>query len=226
MDFQDVKTYRDLQDSNILFLEGGLNRTPYHHGPVDPETIPLLNDLVNINDLGFISVMGQPALNDVKFVDKTWTIPGSSQIRGNWWYQVMQRSFIEGYLPKAYLETFIEFMDTQPDYYYRVYDIQSGWFSSVRLVEIKDTFPSSFFNITKERVSYDLQTLDQAQWEYYSNITADMTPPFDFSGYPNIVKVMIPHTVKIIISSRGYNSGSVEQLLLNFFYSLHKIMGN
>jgi hypothetical protein len=48
MDFQDVKTYRDLQDSNILFLEGGLNRTPYHHGSVDPETIPLLNDLVNI----------------------------------------------------------------------------------------------------------------------------------------------------------------------------------
>ena len=225
--FKDVQTYRDLQDVNILFLQGKLKKTPYHLGPVDEETIPLLENLITINDLGFISVMGQPALDEIKFVDRTWKLNG--QICGNWWYQLRQRSVIEGYLPKAYLDLFLEFMVNQPDYYYRIYDIQkkTGWFGgySFELPVLYDGMPRGL-NITLVRVSKDLNMLDEADWDDPTNILLSIPPPFDFYGYSNIENIMIPYTVKVVISSKEYNSGSVEQLLLDFFYYLHKVIGN
>lgn len=225
--FKDVQSYRDLQDVNILFLQGVLKKTPYHYGPIDDETIPLLEKLVTINDLGFISVMGQPALDEIKFVDRTWERNG--QIYGNWWYHVQQKSMIEGYLPKAYVEEFIDFMSNQPDYYYRIYDIQieKGWFGSKSIVlpVLHNAMPQQWVNITRDQVSKDASNLHEADWEDHTNIPSDMSPPFDFRGYPNIENIMIPYTVKVVITSKEYNSGSVEDVLLDFFYYLHKVIG-
>jgi hypothetical protein len=59
--YSKMKTFQQLCDSNVAFLNGEYDETFYHNGPVDDETIPLLDDLKRINKLGFISMEGQPA---------------------------------------------------------------------------------------------------------------------------------------------------------------------
>jgi hypothetical protein len=59
--YSKMKTFQQLCDSNVAFLNGEYGETFYHNGSVDDETIPLLDDLKRINKLGFISMDGQPA---------------------------------------------------------------------------------------------------------------------------------------------------------------------
>jgi hypothetical protein len=93
--FHQVRTYRELQDVNIQFLRGEIQKTPYHGGPVDSETIPLLSDLIRLNELGFVTVGGQPAQDETKFVKRTWKVRGEEW--GNWWVRTQQRPFLEGF---------------------------------------------------------------------------------------------------------------------------------
>lgn len=59
--YSKMKTFDELCNSNVEFLNGKYTETFYHLGPVDEETIPLLDDLRRINKLGFFSTEGQPA---------------------------------------------------------------------------------------------------------------------------------------------------------------------
>ena len=56
------------------FLKGKIKKTPYHCAPVNSETIPLLADLIRVNRAGFISVCGQPALDEIKFVSTIFVV--------------------------------------------------------------------------------------------------------------------------------------------------------
>ena len=62
--FHNVKTFTDLQYIYIKFLKGEIEISPDQYGPVNSETIPLLNDLIKINKLDFISVSGQPSIRN------------------------------------------------------------------------------------------------------------------------------------------------------------------
>jgi len=62
--FRSVKTYTDLLKVNVRFLQGKVHSTPYQLAPVDAETVPLLDNLVNINRRGFFSFEGQPTVRE------------------------------------------------------------------------------------------------------------------------------------------------------------------
>lgn len=44
-----AKTYNDLLSTNRQFLKGLIRATPWHYGPIDDETYPLIKILVKIN---------------------------------------------------------------------------------------------------------------------------------------------------------------------------------
>ena len=56
--YREATTFKNLVCLNIAFLKGILNGTPYHHGPIDDETIPLLSQLIQLNKKGFLSTNG------------------------------------------------------------------------------------------------------------------------------------------------------------------------
>ncbi len=58
--WENVINFRQLQDLMISFLNGKLPNNPWHATEVDPETVPLLKRLIDLNDLGCVSVEGQP----------------------------------------------------------------------------------------------------------------------------------------------------------------------
>lgn len=55
-----IQTFEELQQAMIMFLSGQLPSNPWHETNVDPETVPLLENLHYLNGLGFITTESQP----------------------------------------------------------------------------------------------------------------------------------------------------------------------
>jgi len=60
MQWSSGKTFEDLQSLNLAFLSGFINETPYHFGPLDPESNIILKQLHLMNRLDMITYNSQP----------------------------------------------------------------------------------------------------------------------------------------------------------------------
>jgi transcription termination factor NusB len=58
--YKDTGMFERFKMLMIMFLKGEIYSNPFHLGPVDPETIPLLKNLILINEAGFVTLEGQP----------------------------------------------------------------------------------------------------------------------------------------------------------------------
>jgi hypothetical protein len=107
----------DLIKVNIVFLENRINKTLYHDGPIDKETIPLINKLKQLNDYGFMSVCGHSGLiEECKFIDKTWIFNGN--LCGNWYIsqKQKQKSYISGFMKNEKIDSFIKYIKQIKNY--------------------------------------------------------------------------------------------------------------
>lgn len=59
-----ARSLDDLARATIAFLRGELDSTPTHGGPPNPETGPLLETLVSLNEAGFVTMDSQPGVVD------------------------------------------------------------------------------------------------------------------------------------------------------------------
>lgn len=209
--YRRIKTYKDLLKANVAFLRGKISETPYHLGPIDEETIPLVNDLVKINEAGFLSIEGQPALVETDFVEKTWKYP-NGRIGGNWWYTIEQKPYICGFMPTSQLNPFLHFMKNKKDYYYQIV------VNTIPSQLLATTFPEERYNVTRSRSHKVKSELSRVKWTNDTNINNE--PEEDtrgnFDEYPICYK-LLESTVYVIIAGREYNKGSVETLLLEFY---------
>jgi hypothetical protein len=101
--WSNIQTYGDLIKVNLLFLNGKLKMTPYHLGPIDPETFPFLTKLRKINKMGFVTVNSQPGT--CKEFDSTEET-----------YLKEQRAFLQGFFSRKFTPVLIrELFRVQPN---------------------------------------------------------------------------------------------------------------
>jgi hypothetical protein len=104
-----VRSFQDLLHLNVRYLRGEGVSTPYHFDSVDEETLPLLGDLIRINQAGFLSVEGQPAMR--------------VRERGGWGYSdsnytdTHQVSYVVGFVHATVAQRLARFLRRQPVYY-------------------------------------------------------------------------------------------------------------
>lgn len=96
MDLWDVDTFDELQDLMLDFLNGDLETTPWHLGPVDDETNLIIYKLKTINDLGFVTTDSQPG------ICQEITSP-----EGKKWNE-RQRGYITGFMEKGKFKKFVK----------------------------------------------------------------------------------------------------------------------
>lgn len=80
-----ARTLSDLSEATIEFLEGRLQETPVHWGPIDPESNQLVPILVSMNRAGLITTCSQPGMTDVE-------------------HRGAQRAFVEGFCDRETAE--------------------------------------------------------------------------------------------------------------------------
>jgi hypothetical protein len=75
-----VRTYTEMVKCTVEFLQGRLVSTPCHLGPLNPESVEIQDDLVNLSRHGLLTLGSQPTLDE-----------------GGW----RQRSYLDLYAPDA-----------------------------------------------------------------------------------------------------------------------------
>jgi len=108
--YLNVKTFENALCLNIAFLKGIISETAYH-GPLDDETIPLLSNLVKINENGFLTINSQPGEISEPYISPL----------DNMRYITEQKSSIEGFIHKSNLQPLIKFIENKP-YYIKIDD--------------------------------------------------------------------------------------------------------
>jgi len=189
-----IKTFEDLIEYNLKFLNGEIKETFYHCGPVDEETIPLLDNLKKINRFGFLSINGQPGLLEYDIY---------SDYVSNY-VDTEQKSWIEGYMIFGLNSIKLElFLSKNPDIYYNCCVYPLGTYNT--------NLPSEYYNITREREKGE-------KWNEYTNIPNEYIE-ID-TDYDNINKILLEtHNFNITFKEFGPQN-SVEKLLIDFFGTL------
>jgi hypothetical protein len=215
MSFRAVRALSDLIEAIVAFLEGRLLQSPYHGGPIDDETRPLLSDLVALNRLGFVTVNGQPNRSDV-----------SIHPDGQKWIAIEQRPFLEGYFDKRYLSAFRVYMETDPlenNCVYHAYLVtrQGYWWWQAccglvtHLKYLEGNAPVRMC-VTWDKAHPQRSQLANTPWRAYTYIDRTLNE-YDFSGYLNIDDLLVEQFVKITLV--GDAKEQLEKLMLAFMHA-------
>lgn len=88
------ENFTGLKELMALFLLGKIKKNPWYNGELNPETIPLLKDLVQINKKGLVSLNGQPGVYETEKLSN-----------GKILYKY-QRAYIQGFMKRKHFEKF------------------------------------------------------------------------------------------------------------------------
>ena len=198
--YREATTFKNLVCLNIAFLKGILNGTPYHHGPIDDETIPLLSQLIKLNKKGFLSTNGQPGI----ISDFISPLDGI-------YYQENQKSYISGYIHKS-LSVKLQWFIQEKPFYMVIINNKNKVYDSVPVYKYNLT---RYINLEDPNEPYDDHT----------NVWKDKYGAFtDFKRY-NVNSLLKEDYVFVQIYSTMYGEGySAEQLLFDFFDSLTDVV--
>ncbi len=201
LDWNDIRSYDDFIRTNVAFLEGRIDRTP-NHGPLDPETAPLVPRLVQLNKLGFVSTEGQP----VELVKTSTCIHE-------------QRSYISGFMLAHHLPRLEAYAKEKVrDGYYFVVSSLSTDAPQVlfhtfpkRMLSYSAYWKSSCYNVTRFKVN------NQRSWNKDTNVWIE--PSYELRTYddmPALMTLLAEQCIAVTVASRHYGRGSVEDVLIEF----------
>lgn len=163
--WKNVKNHQDLINTNVMFLQGKIDSTPTHMGKVDEETIPMLDTLVKINQLGFITTQSQPGLCETKFSEyalKKQRKRGISDGKGM--VSTRQRAYIEGIYPTKHIDILSENIHKfSGDILVYSISLANPSESVVYRKNFMTTNPVGKIVLTEDRV-------DDDEWKNYSNL--------------------------------------------------------
>ncbi len=73
--YNNVNTWEDLCNTNILFIKGRFKKTFYHNGPLDNETFEnfnFYNDILQLNEKQIFTHNSQPTINEDGVMQKSY----------------------------------------------------------------------------------------------------------------------------------------------------------
>ena len=183
-----AEDFSQLLGLNRKFLSGQIPGAPYHRGPIDKETNPLLFDLLKLHDFGLLTTRSQPYRYEVIPSDKEWT-------------EVQQNPYVSFAMPgqdTLYLE-FFEKLRERADIVvfaaelcpYRVVDGSHGAHVAIRVrtANTKEDLEASEWRLG-ESTCVDKDMSGQFDWLYrkveklvYFDVAArEFGPPVDLLG--------------------------------------------
>ncbi len=123
--WNNIHSYEDLLKVNVMFLRGELKETPYHLGPLEPDSIPLIDELIEMHNLRMLSVNGQGGL----CIYGDYAPPFRSyngELLGDWYYDVEQRAYVEFYIENTDFNTkFVQALTRDPNMEVQVIDLDN-----------------------------------------------------------------------------------------------------
>jgi hypothetical protein len=210
--YKNINNVNDLILCNIAFLYGFIKSTPYHLTKINDETIPLVEKLIKINNCGFITINGQPALKN---------------------NNLKQKSYLSCYIPKEYKNDFISYLKCK-SVYYIILSCDNPSESTI----LEHNFPNTKnYIVTQHKylvsgspgneIYYDLENITNSSFlprdttviwtgNTYINLEQPNNNLFCFLKYSTIVEIL-KNYIYIDIAGYEYGIGSIDDTIIEFF---------
>jgi hypothetical protein len=142
--FKCARTYEELLKLNVNFLQGRIFATPYHHGKIDEETVPLVTNLVALHKQAkMMTIEGQPGICN----------------KGAWGVSE-QRPYLCAFVQKKTMMAILCYVKAWPTKF--IYTFTNGAHR-----EVKTNMFIKSFNVTREKGLVD------TRWKLKKNIWSD-----------------------------------------------------
>ena len=196
--WDEVETIQDFFYCNMKFISGELPATPYHHGSLAKDSIPLSDDLLKLHEYNVLTVDGQGSL-----IDKNKKV-------GHDIVSVEQKPYLSCFLEKKYKEQLIEFFENK---IHLMYIIQEYGKQTITNITNKRC------NVTRTKKNKD------KTWNLCTNLWTDhcFMDSFNETFYEHefLFDKVFEEYIYVDIASNVYGCDtSIEKTLLSFFRSV------
>jgi hypothetical protein len=213
-----VKTYDDLLKLNIEFINGKIERTPYHWGPLHTSSQQLIDNLVELHHYGILTVNGQESLCNYNIyqpgrpnIEKLISGYDYDILMKDHWTSVEQRGYLCFYvnidnieLAKSLIE---QLHHNDKNLIYKI--IQNN--------KIITNMPEQDkkFNLTRISKSLTPETKNNL-WEYCTNFWRNSKDICDWGFITCFhIEKILENTIWFEIALPEYGKGNLEEILLD-----------
>lgn len=196
----DIRNYEDLVYVSGAFVAGKIRETPYHAGPLEDESIPLIPELITLHRYGLVTVNSQPATDD----ENQFTLNNREHPNG-YYYDERQRPYVEFFMPNtAKRAAAIQAMFNDPSRYavsIAHFDGRSYNDKGQETTQYEKNFDETLV-VTEDRGAETIEALKKEPWRAYSRISPhhSVFSIRAFDDFPNIAGALA-HTVCVTIAS-------------------------
>ncbi len=210
-------TFMELCHINVKFLKGIYDHTAYHCGPVDEETVPLLENLCLLNSLGCYTFNGQPPDSAIQQNSDHSII----------WRCLQSRGYLDFFIPKRFSEDLRTFLAPHENVFYAIDDGESIY--STFSIPERERFPlhrEALIIASGFEVSSD--TFKTANWKntLCSSIPSDFFDPeseIELHENAGLDRRILDDCAICVLATRDFDSKvSLELLMIEFMYSTFK----
>lgn len=205
--YNQATSVNDLLILNIAFLKGIIEDTPYQGGAIASETLELLDNLILINQKGFLSLEGQPPIKEIiKFVRN----------REDAYIETEQRGYLIGYVHKS-VSNKIKDLINKENYYLRISTPTQHIYNEIE-------FDNTYYNLTRDKSANTLEKLKSKSWKYPTNIDQNRDD-YNFHDFEDLElnNELKDNYHKITIVAKEYNKGNIELELLRILETVPSI---
>lgn len=193
-----VKTFDDLVRVNAAFVRGDLKRSPYHAGPLMPDSLPLVPNLLALHRLGLVTTSGQS--NECKYCQPTR--------RGDRYFDSEQKPYIEFTMLKTEAGTkLIHELMNSDKFIIKVTDGVTD--------EVKTNMPIDKYNVTRDRSAEALDKLVETPWREFTNLWRIHPGLLEHDWPDHIVDFLRDTAVSVDVAMKEYGKGDLEKELLD-----------
>lgn len=206
--FAKARSIDDIIHVTCLYIGGKIDRMPGWGGPINPETYPIAQKLIQINRLGVLTNCGQPA-RSVRgyFVKKTWKDP-YDKVCGNWYIDFDQRSWLKCFVKNSLVKDLITFM-TAHKVHITAQRCGTGEYIC---------YMGGHVIMVRNR-TYLIENKPPKKWQYRIRSIKRIGPPDTFNKFPHVKAMLDKAYTYVELACPHYGKGAVEDFLLGFLVS-------
>jgi hypothetical protein len=222
--WRNIKTLEEFFYCNKEFIKGNIYGSCYHLGPLCEDSLPLVPDLIQLHDKGFLTTDGQGSLLTYdKYIPKM-----------NYFLSAEQRPYLEGFIKNKYIDDILKYIndfnsntiEDREDKIMYIIHTKNENITNIQLDSIMSPIvlhrESKIHYVTRSKI-YD--TIEQKNNKFWNEITHistlyslyEMVDGY-FREYDSIKSEIIENYSLLTLSTEKYGSNiSLEKFLLNFF---------
>ena len=212
-----VSTMEELFYCNKEFIKNNLTESFYHLGSLHIDSLPLVNNLLELHDKGVFTYEGQGSLMIYdKWTNKKWAGVDGTKC-GKWFYSIEQKPYLRCIIEKKHTNDLVKYLEIiNKD----LLDDKINYI--IRNLNIKLTnIQEEKYNVTRSKNYGKLSQKANIDWDYYTNLWQNTLFREDiwfFKKYDELYDIISNNYSVLNLTTENYGSNIIlEKILLDFF---------